>query len=53
MKGKLLIKSLLSGGIRMMSKDRKITLLNDLESRLGLALEQQLPVVKNMLFYSK
>lgn len=52
MKGKFTI-LIISGGVRMLSKDRKITLLNDLESRLGLAFEQQLPTVKNMLFYSK
>jgi vacuolar-type H+-ATPase subunit E/Vma4 len=34
----------------MTSKDRKITLINDLESRLKLAYEQNLPVVKNILF---
>jgi vacuolar-type H+-ATPase subunit E/Vma4 len=37
----------------MRNKDRKITLINDLESRLKLAYEQQLPVVKNMLFPKK
>ena len=34
----------------MRTKDKKITLINDLESRLKLSFDQQLPVVKNMLF---
>jgi hypothetical protein len=37
----------------MNTKDKKITLVNDLESRLKLAYEQHLPVVKNMLFKNK
>ena len=37
----------------MKTKDKKICLINDLESRLRLAYEQHLPVVKNMLFEKK
>jgi V-type H+-transporting ATPase subunit E len=39
-----------SGGVLLRNKDKKITLINDLESRLNLAYEQLIPVVKNMLF---
>lgn len=42
-----------SGGVLIKSKDKKITLINDLESRLRLAYEQHLPVVKGMLFPTK
>lgn len=41
------------GGVVLRTKDKKITLVNDLESRLRLAYEQHLPVVKNMLFQNK
>lgn len=40
----------LSGGVLMLSKDKKITLLNDLESRMNLAYEQNLPSIKRNLF---
>jgi hypothetical protein len=34
----------------MLSRDKKITLLNDLESRMNLAFEQDLPSIKRSLF---
>jgi len=34
----------------MLSRDKKITLLNDLESRMNLAFEQNLPSIKRSLF---
>ena len=42
--------NLLSGGVLMLSRDKKITLLNDLESRMNLAFEQDLPSIKRSLF---
>lgn len=38
------------GGVRVLSKDKKIILANDLQSRLYLAKEKNLPTIKNMLF---
>ena len=38
------------GGIRVLSKDKKIILANDLHSRLFLSKEKNLPIIKNMLF---
>ena len=38
------------GGIKMLSLDKKIILVNDLKSRLLLTKEQCLPKIKSMLF---
>ena len=38
------------GGVRVLSKDKKIILANDLHSRLFLSKEKNLPIIKNMLF---
>lgn len=38
------------GGIKLLSKDKKIILGNDLHKRLLLTKEKHLPIIKNMLF---
>ncbi len=41
------------GGVNLLSKDKKLMVINDLESRLNLAKEQYLPVVKTLLYPAK
>jgi V-type H+-transporting ATPase subunit E len=42
-----------TGGVNLLTMDKKITLINDLESRLKLAFDQHLPTLKSMLFPGK
>lgn len=39
------------GGVLLLNSNRKITLINDMDTRLRLTFEQRIPVVKNMLFH--
>ncbi len=41
------------GGIKLLSKDKKIILGNDLQSRLLLSKDQHLPIIKSLLFPKK
>lgn len=46
----LIIKNFFSGGVILMTKDKKISCINDLEARLDLVYDQSCPEVKKMLF---